>query len=239
MEVKRPSSANEQPWRCSFLRRSSQLALTFAVVCFAAVMAVGISARSHNLLWVWLIAIGMGFTLYRSGLCFASACTDPVLFGDFRMSRAIILLLALSVAGFTLVQISAVARGQALPGYIHPFGVYTMVGGFLFGLGMVLAGGCVVRALQGIGEGSLLFWLVLAGLGLGSLVGAYHLSWWIGQLPSSGPVFLPVVLGWPGSTVLSLGTLAAVYWWTLRRQRKSQSSRWTQGRHPAKEEPTR
>ncbi len=137
------------------------------------------------------------------------------------MSRAVLLLLALSVVGITLVQIYAVARGQTLPGYIHPFGAYTVVGGFLFGLGMVLAGGCVVRTLQGIGEGSMLFWLVLMGLGLGSLVGAYHLAWWIGRLPSAGPVFLPAIIGWPGSTALSLGALAALFWWTLRWRKRS------------------
>lgn len=205
------------------MRRSSQLALTLMTVSFVIVVAVEICARRHNLLWVWLIAVAMGFVLHRSGLCFSSACTDPVLFADFRMSRAVILLLGLSLLGFSLLQIFAAARGQVVPGHIHPFGVHTAAGGFLFGLGMVLAGGCVVRTLQGIGEGALLFWLVLTGLGLGSLAGAYHLSWWIGQLPSSGPVFLPGVLGWPGSTALSLAALATVYWWTLRWRRKGRS----------------
>ncbi len=154
----------------------------------------------------------MGFILQRSNFCFASGLTNYFMFGKIKFLRALILLMMLSAAGFFFYELLLVEAFSLirLANAAVPPGLHTILGGFMFGLGMTLAGSCVVGMLMRIGEGSVTFVLVLAGVLTGSSLGSLHSGWWQEVLAAEA-IFLPQLLGWPTAAVLQLGLLAGLY----------------------------
>ncbi len=118
-----------------------------------------------------------GFAMHRSDFCLAGAFRDWFLFRRTDLLRALATLLALNAAAF-----AALAALGALPAFPFPLlGPPTLAaaaGGFLFGVGMVLAGGCVVGVLYKLGAGSGLAAGGLVGIVAGSAVYAeVHPAW--------------------------------------------------------------
>ena len=154
----------------------------------------------------------VGFILQRSNFCFASGLMNFFMFGKIKFLRALILLMILSSAGFLFY--SLFLEGSfSLPRLsrtaISP-GLHTILGGFIFGLGMTLAGSCVVGMLFRIGEGSVTFILVLAGVLIGSSLGSLHSGWWQ-ELLAAEAIYLPGLLGWPTAAAMQFGLLAVLY----------------------------
>ena len=102
-----------------------------------------------------LIPVGfaIGFVLHRSRFCFARAFREPFMTAEGEMTRAMILAIAL---GIPLVAI-LIAAGTIDPYLPIPprFWLGALIGGLIFGIGMVFAGGCASGALWRIGEGHL------------------------------------------------------------------------------------
>jgi len=155
-----------------------------------------------------------GFALQRSNFCFASGLMNFFLFGKIRFVRALIMLLALSSAGFVFY--AFFLEGVLMPtrlaeAAVSP-GLHTLLGGVIFGLGMALAGSCVVGMLMRIGEGSVTFLLVLAGVITGGSLGSLHSGWWQ-KIFSFEAVHLPTWLNWPVVIIFQFGLLAALYFY--------------------------
>lgn len=117
-----------------------------------------------------------GYVLQRHKLCFTAGLRDIFLLKSFTLTRAILLLLGLSTIAFALITEVSSKEFNML---VHPFGVNTLLGGLLFGIGMVVAGGCATGVLVRVGEGYQMQIFAFIGLLLGSLVGAYHYSLWV------------------------------------------------------------
>lgn len=158
-----------------------------------------------------------GFAMHRSDFCLAGAFRDWFLFRRTDLLRALGFLVALNAAAF-----AALGALGALPVFPFPLlgppTLATAAGGFLFGIGMVLAGGCVVGVLYKMGAGSVLAAVGLGGIVAGSAVYAeIHVPWRslaaAGALPRPA-VTLPGLFGasplWVG--VAALGALAAALW---------------------------
>lgn len=108
-----------------------------------------------------LTGLAFGFVLQRGRVCFNSAFRDLRLMHDNFMFKAALLAVALETIAFL---------AMAQFGWIHlnpkPLNwIGVIVGGFVFGLGMVLAGGCASGTTYRIGEGNTTSWL--AGLSFG------------------------------------------------------------------------
>lgn len=91
--------------------------------------------------------------------CFASAWRDLIMIKVPRMFVGIMIgLMTLSVISAWLF--------TKYPNFYHatPLGPHELVGGFLFGLGMVLAGGCATGSLYKTGEGNMISLVVLLSL---------------------------------------------------------------------------
>ncbi len=89
---------------------------------------------------VVLCGIGFGVILVRSRLCFARAFREPFMTGDAKITHAVIMSLAISVLGFMILKWNGL-RGELV--YVTPtFGLGALVGGFIFGFGMLMTGGC-------------------------------------------------------------------------------------------------
>lgn len=166
---------------------------------------------------LWIIGLLLGAALHRSRLCVAAAYRDPVLFGDTGPAKAVLLALGLSLVGFGLLQYQALAGGLPVPGNIYGVSPALLVGAFLFGIGMVPAGGCTITMVLRLGEGHLRFLWTLLGLLAGALMGAWHYGWWQKLGAGIGPVHLPTVLGWGGAIAVEAGLIGAIWlllsWW--------------------------
>lgn len=164
-------------------------------------------------LYPWLFGLLFGFVLQRSRFCFAAASRDIFLIRNTMITRALILAFIVASLGFVLLEI--LTPGVELlftQGKVQPVGFFTAFGAFLFGIGMVIAGGCASGMLMRTGEGYMMQWMVMPGFLLGSAVGAWHLGWWYKQFIAAAPtIFLPHLLGWPLAVILQFLLLFALF----------------------------
>jgi len=166
----------------------------------------------------YLIIFGIffGYILQRSRFCFAASFRDVFLLRNTALTRALLVALAVNSIGFALAHFFSPNADLLLYGKVSPFGVHTLVGGLLFGCGMVIAGSCVSGCLVRIGEGYLMQMATFAGLMLGSLLGAWNLNWWLTIISISPVIFLPELWGWPAAIFMQLLILALLFLFTIK-----------------------
>jgi uncharacterized membrane protein YedE/YeeE len=121
-----------------------------------------------QVLWATLaVAFVFGFIVQRTHFCTMGAISDIVNMGDWTRMRMWAMAVGVAIIGF---------YGMAWLGWIDPLQtIYTggrvvwlsaLVGGWLFGLGMVLASGCGSKTLVRIGGGSLKSLVVFIVMGV-------------------------------------------------------------------------
>ncbi len=137
-----------------------------------------------------LVGLGLGIALYHAGFGFTSAWRRLLVHGDGRGLRAQLLMLALGTVLFIPTIAASALDPQPLYGALAPVGVSVVVGAFLFGIGMQLAGGCASGCLFAMGGGSGRMVVVLVAFVAGSLLGSAHAPWWW-QQASLGVLTLP------------------------------------------------
>jgi len=176
----------------------------------------------------WFIGIAFGVILQRSRLCFAGAFRDLILLGDGRLLRAILLGLAVATVGFATLEARLVpdpSFGVNPNGpHIQPVGIATLVGGVAFGVGMVLAGGCVSGSLWRMGEGYLASWVAMAGILVGLELANRAGAWWSAhEIRRRGARWRPAGSGRVPSVAVVRAALGiaylAVLWWESRSPR--------------------
>lgn len=108
-----------------------------------------------------ILGAAFGATVERTHFCTMGAVSDVVLFGSGRRARIWLtatLVVVLAVLGLQFSTDFVVADTP----WRQPIGLVSLlVGGLLFGIGMVLAGGCVSRTMVRLGTGSLKALVVL------------------------------------------------------------------------------
>jgi len=115
----------------------------------------------------FLLGLMAGFLMHRSDYCIAGMFRDLFLFRSTRLLKSLLLFLAISLPLFELIRMSGLVAFP-FPKYGPPSGT-NLLGGFLFGIGMVLAGGCAMGTLYKLGAGSLPALLAVIGLIIGSI----------------------------------------------------------------------
>jgi uncharacterized membrane protein YedE/YeeE len=187
-----------------------------AVWTLAAVVLVLAFGVDTEFARFWAFGLAFGFVLQRGRFCFASAFRDLFLLGHGRNMKGVLVGLAVASVGFAIVmarQVPIAELGFLPPtANVLPVGVHTALGGVLFGVGMVLAGGCVSGSLYRMGEGYLASWIAFAGLMGGLLISNYTWNWWWERSMSTAPrIWLPLSLGHSWSLALTLLALGAVF----------------------------
>jgi len=94
---------------------------------------------------------------------------DAFLLRDFTLLRSLYLLIVLSMLLFYLTRLFGLVTFYPPPPYSTP-SLMSLAGGFIFGVGMVLAGGCVVGTLYKMPSGNLTNLLGFLGIITGSLL---------------------------------------------------------------------
>src|SRR2546428_3830794 len=89
-----------------------------------------------------LVGAPLGLTLHHAVFGFTAAYRALVTVGDGRGVRAQLLMLAVATVLFAPVLAAGEIFGASVAGAVAPAGVSVLVGAFVFGVGMQIAGGC-------------------------------------------------------------------------------------------------
>ncbi|TKX57076.1 YeeE/YedE family protein [Halorubrum sp. SS7] len=163
------------------------------------------------------IAVGLAFgiLLQKARFCFVSAFRDFVAFKDTRVLKGLLAGIAVMTVFWSLQATFGYFRGFWTPAW----GLGSLIGGFVFGLGMTLAGGCASGTLYRAGQGYLQFWLVLLFMFVGYVLFAFAfpvaetyyfqtLNPFEGQTLYLALPFSPAVTG---ALAVAVGTLAYAF----------------------------
>jgi uncharacterized membrane protein YedE/YeeE len=187
-------------------------------IAFAGAIAVFflLNPGTPRLALFWVFGLAFGFIVQRSRFCFVSAISNFFLFKDGRLLKGILGGLAVATIGFAIImyrQVADPASGIPATAYVAPFGWHLVLAGAIFGLGMMLAGGCIMGTLYRIGEGAVASLVALLGIIIGMGVLQHNWSWWwnnyISHLPN---VWLPAHIGWIAAVALTLAAIGLLYW---------------------------
>ena len=199
------------PWRLSvtFLPRRQRI---LGVIVLAFLIALTLVAQPSLVVGAWLwFGVFAAYVGYRSRLCFASAYRDLFVRGarSGRNAAAVAFGLLLQAAIFLPLALGGTKLDYSLAAGQGQFQV--LIGGFLFGIGAVLLGGCIFSSAYRAGAGqvtALIGWLstVFVGMPLLSL----HWDFWYNAVPR----FLPRATLWdygPSYGLLIAGLVPAAW----------------------------
>ena len=206
---------------------------------------IDVQALSAQVLWaVFFLAASLGAVAQKTHFCTMGAVADIVNMDDWSRMRAWVMAMAVAVLGF---------QGMVGLGWIDPSKtIYTaprliwlsnLIGGALFGFGMVLASGCGGKTLVRIGGGSLKSLVVFVVLGLSAFATMRGLFgvWRVASVDQvaitlgTGQDLPSIVAAWQGASVASvsswLGPLLSgvALVWVLRREEGRSASVWLTG----------
>jgi uncharacterized protein len=175
----------------------------------------------HQPLAVFLLfGVAFGVVLQRSRFCLVSAFREPFLSGQSEHTRAAALALILSMIGFSILKATDLKDASE---WVFPsFWSGALFGGALFGVGMVIAGGCGAGSIWRAGEGHIKLWVAVFFFAIGA---SMMRRWLVGtelirQLGSA--VFLPNLIGW-ASAIWGVVALMAL-WYLLSGWNESRKS---------------
>jgi uncharacterized membrane protein YedE/YeeE len=198
------------------------VAVLAAIVWWATDWATSGDAKLLSRAIVILAGLGLGFVMQRSRICFARAFREPFMTAEGDMTKAIILALALAIpVAAVLFDKKIMDPYVAIP---STFWMGSLSGGFIFGIGMVFAGGCASGALWRMGEGHLKLWVAgfffaWGGSSFSAVVKRWdlltpeqNLDTMLDETKVGAQVFLPEVAGnWGWALLISFGILLAWY----------------------------
>ncbi|MBU0482362.1 MAG: YeeE/YedE family protein [Proteobacteria bacterium] len=115
-----------------------------------------------------VIAAGLGYAMQRGRWCMIQGFREPHMTGDCTMAKSVALSVLLLAIGI------AVVKAAGLQSPIHyvrgTFGWGGVVGGFIFALGAMFAGGCGTGTLWRVGEGQIKLWIVVPFFGISNSI---------------------------------------------------------------------
>jgi uncharacterized membrane protein YedE/YeeE len=170
------------------------------VFVLAAVLSIGVFYHQfgHGRLAVFLyFGLAFGVIFQRSRFCLVNALREPFMGGKSDHARAAALALTFGMLGFAILKATDLKDASE---WVFPsFWIGALIGGVLFGIGMVLAGGCGAGTIWRCGEGHLKLWAALVFFAAGASM-MRQLIVRSGLIRKLGDeVFLPNVFGWTGA----------------------------------------
>ena len=163
--------------------------------------------------------IVFGFVLQRGGFCLTRAISNAALAGDTAILRAYVLALLVAMAGVQVILSFELAEIPVRQ--LH--WLSNLVGGALFGVGMILSGGCSGSTWYRVGEGAVGACVILLGFAIGAPVLWLRRSpspWAAATLITTGPGAAPTLAPVTGLAVdrdRRLAASAALWMWGSKR----------------------
>ena len=202
----------KKPEEPSFDWKTVQPFLGAAVFIGLIVWAYLYSGRAYTEIGgLLLFGAAFGLTLQRCRFCYVRAFRDPFMTGEASIAKAIALSIIIGAVGVAVLKWGGL-RPEGL--YVIPgFWWGSLVGGTVFGFGMVIAGGCGSGTLWRVAEGQLKLWAVLFTFATtNSLMNILlRTTGWRQKLGRA--VFLPDYFGWGGALLFL--SLIMLLWYLI------------------------
>lgn len=189
----------------------------WALIITGVMLLISAVYYSINVYYIYVVAyiwfgFAYGMMLQYGRFCFASASRDLFAAGVPRMAVGVLVALMF----FSLIQ-ATLASTNMSTFHPAPFGIHTLISGLIFGVGMVLAGGCASGSLYKIGEGNMTsFVAAFFGLCIGQAV-FVDVNWFNFMIPQSwvDSAAAKVASGFPPADKMtsSFDTYLAGYVW--------------------------
>jgi uncharacterized protein len=198
---------------------------------FMFTIAVGIAITAYSAfsgLWVLTaIPIGFlfGFFLEKADLCGSSAFSEVLLMKDSQKLYGLWVLIVVSMIGFAALSAMGIIKLNPKPMQW----ANAVIGGLAFGVGIVLAGGCISGCLFKSGQGNINSMAGLLGIPLGIGLIQYgplsgfkaYLSQLVIKNADGGPVTLPSLTGLPYWVLaLFFAVITIIVSWRLRERKR-------------------
>ena len=200
--------------------------LGLAAFLFLIFKAYGYSANEDSdyiasLSGVILIAAALGYAMQRGRWCMVQGFREPHMTGDCTMAKSVMLSMLVVAVGAAVLKYEVPMRadGEAVLNPINyirgTFGWGGVVGGFIFGLGAMFAGGCGSGTLWRVGEGQVKLMMVVPFFAITSSI----LTGWFRDMEFEADgvlgkyVYLPDAMGY-GPTLLLI-VLFLLIWYLV------------------------
>ena len=165
------------------------------------------------------IAAALGYAMQRGRWCMIQGFREPHMTGDCKMAKSVALSILIVAIGAMVLKYSVPVRFDGDPvldpmNYVRgTFGWGGVVGGFIFGLGAMLAGGCGSGTLWRVGEGQIKLWLVVPFFALSnSLMTTWFKAFSFEEKGYLGSyVYIPDVMGYGWTLALIAGFVTLWY----------------------------
>lgn len=197
-------------------KKKSQIPYSVGLILIAIILFIILLQKQYTYAVCWILGIGIGIVLRYSRFCFSAAFRDPFLVGNTKLLRAMLLAMMVSTVGFAIIQHSYIQHNtidyDLIPGAVTSVGAHVMIGAFIFGVGMIIAGGCGSGILMRIGEGHALQWVVLVGFLIGTVLGAKDYSFWYNHIiEKSKTIYFPEYLDFRIVVVVQIAILLGLH----------------------------
>jgi uncharacterized membrane protein YedE/YeeE len=187
-----------------------QVWLGWIVAIAVLILAYRIAGTNGVLAWFVISGLLMGLICQRSRFCIVKAFRDPFMTGEADGSVGVIAGLLVTLVGFTAIKyfgigIDETVRAREMSWVFGHFWLRGLLGGFVFGLGMTVAGGCAVGTLWRVGEGQVKLWIAALGFLIMSPISSkYIVPHIVDILPQTMQFknYLPDYIGYAGAFVL-------------------------------------
>jgi len=167
------------------------------------------------LIWGFLFGIGLGIFVQRAGLCFAHGLGEIFVGKPKRIIRMTLLIFIISALGFYLSSFVSSELGLKPIGELRGFGFYNLLSGIIFGAGIILNGGCILGTLRQLGEGNLLFLIVLLSFIPGIALVVFVLNPLLNHSYNVQTIILPGLLNIDPGYIILPSVLGAIIWYIL------------------------
>lgn len=173
----------------------------------------------NSLSGLMLIAVALGYTMQRGRWCMVQGFREPHMTGNATMAKSVALSICIVAVGAAVLKYAVPMRAEgeavlASMNYVRgTFGWGGVFGGFLFGLGAMLAGGCGTGTLWRVGEGQIKLWLVMIVFGLSCSATTLwvKVNEWEADEVLGKYVYMPDSIGYGPTLALILFAMAAWY----------------------------
>ena len=129
---------------------------------------IDLKALAGTVLWAtFALSVLFGAVTQRTQFCTMGALADIVNIGDWTRMRMWVMAMGVAIIGFnSMVALGWLDAGKSIYGGPRVMWLSALVGGSMFGFGMVLASGCGSKTLVRVGGGNLKSLIVFIVLGV-------------------------------------------------------------------------
>jgi hypothetical protein len=156
-----------------------------------------------------LFGVVIGLFMQRTRFCFVRAFREPFMTGNGDATKAVAIAVIIAATGFTILKWTDLREWETQVS--SAFWLGSLLGGFIFGIGMSMSGGCATGSLWRAGEGHVKLWVAVIAF---ALSGSLFRGWmadtgYINRLGEQ--LFLPDIIGFKLALILVIAIMCLWY----------------------------